>query len=277
MHSIRISFLLICLLFSSVSMRSQDAMDGSSEPDSKIQVLNFGTFHMGYTNDANTTEFDQNNKENQRRVHEIAASLAAFKPTIIVVETEPSYDAILQEAYAAYLDNPDMFIERPTEVELLAFEIGRIANARQVYGIDHQMYYNYRIAGEIENTVDSATVNDYYSNPLRLTPELIADEDTLSLLENLVLSNNDKYLDFLLTINADIMTYAATDENFEGADEAAKYYQRNLRMYTNLNRIPMNSDDRVFLLLGASHTAFFRDFIKRSPKYEMVDTYEYLK
>ena len=80
-----------------------------------------------------------------------------------------------------------------------------------------------------------------------------------------------------MTINADIMTHVGTAEGFEGADESAKYYQRNLRMYSNLNRIKLNKDDRVFILLGASHTAFFRDFINRSPKYEMVNTFDYLK
>jgi len=33
----------------------------------------------------------------------------------------------------------------------------------------------------------------------------------------------------------------------------------------------------VFILMGASHTAFFRDFISRSPKYEMVKTFDYFE
>lgn len=36
-----------------------------------------------------------------------------------------------------------------------------------------------------------------------------------------------------------MLTHAGTKYNFEGADEAAKYYQRNLRMYSNLNRIEL--------------------------------------
>jgi len=89
--------------------------------------------------------------------------------------------------------------------------------------------------------------------------------------------NHDRTLDFLITVNADMLTHAGTDNGFEGADEAAKYYQRNLRMYSNLNRIKLNEEDRVFILMGASHTAFFRDFISRSPKYEMVNSFDYLK
>jgi len=73
-------------------------------------------------------------------------------------------------------------------------------------------------------------------------------------------------------MNAEIMTHVGTSGNFEGADEASKYYQRNLRMYSNLKRIKLKKEDRVFILLEASHSAFFRDYISRSPKYELVRT-----
>lgn len=244
----------------------------------KIKVLNFGTFHMGFTTDANTTEFDENNKENQKKVHEIAKQLSSFKPTVIVVETIPENDNALQKEYEEYLNNPDMFFQSPSEIELLAFELGRISDTKRVYGIDHKMGYNYMIAMEIENQIDSNWINQYYKNPMEFYPEINkANEGQSSLLEKLINANHDSYLDFLIAVNADMLTHAGTHKNFEGADEAAKYYQRNLRMYSNLNRIPLEKDDRVFILMGASHTAFFRDFMSRSPKYQMVNTLNYLK
>lgn len=243
----------------------------------KIEVLNFGTFHMGYTSDANTTEFDEHNKENQRQVHEVAQMLAEFKPTVILVEVPPKYDGWLDSTYNAYLKDPKMHFDRPDEVELLAFELGRLSNTKRIYGIDHKMSYNYNIGNQITNTIDPVTYNSYNEDPYSYYPEVNLNEDSLSLLDRLKVGNHDKYLDFLITINADILTHAGTDENFEGADEAAKYYQRNLRMFSNLNRIELSKDDRVFILMGGSHTAFFRDFISRSPKYEMVNTLDYLK
>ena len=74
-----------------------------------------------------------------------------------------------------------------------------------------------------------------------------------------------------------MLTHAGTEKGFEGADEATKFYQRNLRMYTNLNRIQLNKNDRVFILMGSAHTAFFRDFFSRSPKYKMINTFDYLE
>ncbi|SNR15478.1 DUF5694 domain-containing protein [Tenacibaculum jejuense] len=243
----------------------------------KIEVLNFGTFHMGETSDENKTEFDENDKENQKAVHKIAAMLAKFKPTVILVETRPEYDEKLQALYKEYVKNPNMKFKNPNEVELLAYELGRLSGTKRIYGIDHKMSYNYKIAGEINNEIDKEMLYKYYQNPIPFHTNLKVDRDNLSLLNQLKFSNHDLYLDFLITVNADMLTHAGTKKGFEGADEAAKYYQRNLRMYSNLNRVKLTKEDRVFILMGASHTAFFRDFISRSPKYKMVNTFDYLK
>lgn len=243
----------------------------------KIPVLNFGTFHMGFTTDGTTTKFDEHDKKNQLAVHEIAKKLAAFKPTVLIIETPPKNNGFYQEQYEAYVKDPDMFFKDPSEVELLAYELGRLAGTEKIYGIDHKMNYNYRVGESIDNQIDSLTYNSYKKNPFYHTPDLQVNRDSLDLLGKLLLTNHEQYLDFLITINADILTHAGTKGEFEGADEAAKYYQRNLRMYANLNRLHLTEKDRVFILMGASHTAFFRDFMSRSPKYQMVPTFDYLK
>jgi hypothetical protein len=243
----------------------------------KIPILNFGTFHMGETADLNKTEFDENDKKNQLSVKEIAAKLALFRPTVIIVETPPSYDKKLQAEYTDFIVNPKMVFKDPSEIELLAYEIGRISGTKQIYGIDHKMGYNYLIGDEIVNAIDSVWYTKYYKNPLEFHPEVNIKQDNLSLLDKLKLTNHNEYLDFLIAVNADMLSTAGTVNGFEGADEAAKYYQRNLRMYSNLNRLNLTTNDRVFIIMGASHTAFFRDFISRSPKYKMVNTFDYLK
>ncbi len=267
-----------CIEENSTSRDSgQRAKESTVKNIDKIPILNFGTFHFGYTPDASTTEFDEHNKENQRQAHEIADKLSKFLPTVILVESVPEYDKELKIKYESYIKNPRMSFENPTELELLAFELGRLSGTKRIYGIDHSMGYNYNIGNEMENSIDSLWHNKYYENPLSYHPEVYVDEDNLNLFEKLKLTNKNRYLDFLITVNADMLTHVGSKEGFEGADEATKYYQRNLRMYSNLNRIELDKNDRVFILMGASHTAFFRDFISRSPKYKMVNTFEYLK
>lgn len=276
-----VSFLLGTVILFSFYPYNPDTSNQKEHIDQqvsdKVEVLNFGTFHMGFTTDANKTEFDENDLENQQRVHAVAEKLAEFDPTVIIVEQEPTENESIQEEYEQYRDNPDMTFENPSEIELLAYELGRLSGTDRIYGIDHKMGYNYRIGQQIDNQVDPEWYNRYYEDPLSFHPSIDVNRDTLSLQKKLELMNTDEFLNFLITVNADMLSHAGTKEGFEGADEAAKYYQRNLRMYSNLNRLDLNSGDRIFILMGASHTAFFRDFMRGDPKYEMVDTFQFLK
>jgi len=276
-----LNILILSLFFSCENQQKNEEKNDESmiiEPKSSaIEVLNFATFHMGYTNDARSMEFDENNKKNVDSIHQIAQILSIFKPTVIVVETTPDYNEILQRNYSTYLKNTNTDFEEPNEVELLAFEIGRLSEVKQIYGIDHKLEYNYRIGSEIVNSIDSTTHNNFQSNPFKSVPNLNPFENGLSLKEKLIRMNHPKLLDLLITANADILTYAGTENGFEGADEAAKYYQRNLRIYSNLNRLKLNNNDKIFILSGGSHTAFLREFMERDEKYEMINTFDYLK
>ena len=106
-----------------------------------IPVLNLGTFHMGETTDASKVEFDEHNEDNVNEIHEIAKKLAAFKPTILIVESLLKNQDNLEQSYQKYLHQPDMKFERPDEIELLAFEIGRLAGTQRIYGIDYKEEY----------------------------------------------------------------------------------------------------------------------------------------
>ena len=244
--------------------------------EKKIQVLNFATFHMGSTSDAHSTEFDEEDEQNQIEARAVAERLADFEPTIVCVEVPRERNAELAEAYEAFLERPDEASTYYGEVGLVAFVVAYYADLDRLYGIDHKLSYNYRIAEQVDNAIDPATLADFSEDPFRSWPELRVDEDALSLRDKLRHFNKPAFLDFLITVNADMLALAGTEEGFEGADEAAKYYQRNLRIYSNLNRIPMTPDDRVLIISGGSHTAFLREFMQRSPKFEMVETAKYL-
>ena len=103
------------------------------------------------------------------------------------------------------------------------------------------------------------------------------DFDKANTLDKLKIINHPENLDFLINVNADILTYVSTPGKYEGAEQAAELYKRNLIMFSNLNRIPLAKNDRVFILMGATHTAFFNEFMKRSPRYELANIFQYLK
>lgn len=270
------TMILLTMLFGATCLRAQKGIDIiPGKFDTLIPVLNIGTFHMSYTNDEHSLEFDEHNGENIRQVHELAKKLAEFKPTVIIVELPPKYNAELLKTYEAYVKNPEMKFEQPSEVELLAYEIGRLSGTKRIFGIDYQESYNYQIGSSLPQSKDIEVHNKYVQQMVKYANSSI--EEKLTVGELFCLMNTQEYRDFMITINADILTHVASEGKAEGADEAAKYYHRNLVMYSNLNQIELKKEDRVFILMGASHTAFFHDFLMRSPKYEEVNSMLFLK
>jgi len=284
------TILLLCLLFLSCNTKneSQELKNKSltEQKSDKIKVLNFGTFHFGYTPDANKTEFDEHSDDAQKEIREISKMLAEFKPTIICIENLPKFNDEINKAYQEFLNTPSTLNTNYGESSMIGFDIGRLSNVKKIYGIDNHMGYNYSVGDFIENSpdhenaIDSKTYLQLTNEPFKEYPEMAkreANYDKLSLLEKLKLINEPIHLDYSINTNADKLLYVGIDDGFEGADNAAIFYHRNMKIYSNLNRIPMTKKDRVFIIMGAAHTAFLREFIRRSPKFEMVNTLEYLK
>ncbi|MBQ4914203.1 hypothetical protein J8L85_07130 [Maribacter sp. MMG018] len=257
-----------------------------AQENDKIKVLNFGTFHFGYTPDANKTEFDEQSEEAQKEIREISKMLAEFKPTIICIENLPKYNDEINKAYQEFLSDPAILNTNYGESSMIGFDVGRLSHVKKIYGIDNHMGYNYSVGDfienspDLENSIDPKTYLQLTNEPFKEYPEIAKREknyDQLSLLEKLKLINEPVHLDYSINTNADKLLYVGIDDGFEGADNAALFYHRNMKIYSNLNRIPMTKNDRVFIIMGTAHTAFLREFIKRSPKFEMVNTLQYLK
>lgn len=264
---------LVMVMTSMKIFAQQKPLAASNRFDTAIAVLNMGTFHMGFTSDASKTEFDEHNADNVKQVHAIAKMIADFKPTVILLEALPEETEALQKNYAAYVKNPAMKFAHPSEIELLAYEVGRLSGTQRIYGVDYKQGYNYMVGNTIKYK-DTTTVRGY----MRMLDVLEKQypEDKMTVLDHLRISNHPQYLDMLMNINADMLTHIATEGKWQGAEEAAKFYHRNLVMYSNINQVELTKNDRVFILMGATHTAFFNMWLQRSPKYKPVSVFDYL-
>lgn len=280
-----LTLIIICSCNNKIQDKSNQTKVSESSESSKIKVLNFGTFHFGYTPDANKTEFDEKNKERQKEVREISKMISKFQPTIICVESLPKNNDKLNELYQDFLGNPSELDTKNGEISMIAFDVGRLSKTNKIYGIDNHMGYNYSVGDfierspELENSIDPKTYLEITNDPFKDNPNMKERQenyDSLTLLDKLKFINEPLYLDHSIVTNADKLLYVGVEDGFEGADNAAIFYHRNMKIYSNLNRIKMDKDDRVLIIMGAAHTAFLREFIKRSPKFEMVNTLEYL-
>ncbi len=199
---------------------------------------------MGETSDANSTAFDEKDSKNQKDIRDLARKLAAFSPTIIIIEDRPKNDSTRKADYMNYLKNPKKRFKDPDERELLAYEVARLSRAEKIYGIDFKEGYDYQIGGKVKHTMDKSTNNRYWK--LIEENEKKNPEEGIPFYDLFKLNNHPQYLESMININADMLTYISSKGKSEGADEAAKFYHRNLVIFSNLNQIPLEKRPDIY-------------------------------
>jgi hypothetical protein len=241
------------------------------------KTLLLGTWHMGYTSDANKSNYYASLPERRKEITELAAQLAKeFRPTKILVEVTPERQQYMDSVYNDYLKNPKDLSSYGGEVGLLAFQIARESDAT-LHAIDYKMGYDYGRIGQMADSLNTPAVTKYYAQLMPLLRKAAQLEKTATTKQLYRFTNSPEYISFLKHANADLLTYVNTDGNFEGADVAADFYKRNLRMFANINRLDITPEDRVLILQGATHIAFFHEFMNYSPVYDVVEVQAYLR
>ncbi|WP_105003075.1 DUF5694 domain-containing protein [Tenacibaculum sp. SG-28] len=268
------NFIITVVSIVSISINAQTLSDikFNSAEIKKIPVLNFATFHMGKTSDANKTTFDEFDKKNQKEAQEIAKLLAAFKPTVILIEDIPENNEFRQKELQEYLKNQSLNFKNISEIHLIAFEVARITGIEKIFGIDHIMGYDYNSQFQKINAEKDPFIMRYFQHVHAQQSKM----KNFNLLERLIVTNTNEALDFIYNINADLMTYVKDDPNLKGAETAAKMYERNLKIFQNINQLNLNENDRVFIISGSAHASFLKDVMQRSVKYKLVNTLDYL-
>lgn len=71
-------------------------------------------------------------------------------------------------------------------------------------------------------------------------------------------------------------TWVGFPDHHAGADMAAQWYKRNLRIYANIWHALEESDDRLILLIGQAHVWSLRSFFRGNPDFEVVPVKEVL-
>jgi hypothetical protein len=72
--------------------------------------------------------------------------------------------------------------------------------------------------------------------------------------------------------------YEENPGDFTGVDfETGRWYNRNLRVFRNIQRIPHNSEDRILLIIGREHLNLLNLFFDTSREFELVSPLPYLE
>jgi hypothetical protein len=169
------------------------------------------------------------------------------------------------------------------EIEQIGFKLAKRLNQSNIYPVDYQMWMDGRTPAEIAPPVVKAKLPKTApsASESEARPAWIVHEEEVfkksSVLEYLRYLNSDEarrpdhasYLDMLLPDD--------TDAPYGHADLVTNWYKRNIRIFTNINRVTKFPGDRILLIIGSGHETILRDFAQRSNNFCLVDAEDYLK
>lgn len=265
----------------------------------RIQVAVLGTFHFGATTDTHAMAFaDLFSEQRQGELADVRARLAAFGPTRVFVEHEPSRQAHWDSVSTAFHRG-----ELPTGNSLRneIFQIGvRLAEETGLPGVT---CVDYQIPDPDEPGYAPRTASEAaYATYLSGTYEALSDslgktnESFFSLPRPATGFKADSLLrilplrDYFVRLNSPDVVRAYGYENFNywalaygqgeeyvGADFVVNYWlSRNVKIYQNVLRHASPDDGRILVLIGSGHAQMLMDLFRSNPYFEVVEVSDVL-
>jgi hypothetical protein len=240
----------------------------------ETQVLLLGTFHFENPGlDYVKSEVpDVMSPERQKELAALAEALRRFKPTKVMVEWPVSLQSELHAQYAAYREGNRALTRN--EVDQIGFRLAALEKLDTVYAID--------VKGEmdISPVIELAQKNH---------PEVMAKFGTL--MENdiqpqMKMQTEKPLRESLLFINDParmqrghemyvMMTEVGDAANPVGAEQAAIWWTRNIRIFGHLARIE-KPGDRIVVIFGSGHMPILDQLVRDMPGMKVVAARDFL-
>ncbi|MFA6126779.1 MAG: DUF5694 domain-containing protein [Bacteroidales bacterium] len=274
----KIMILFFCSLLISNNLSGQDV---KIPPKTKIMTL--GVFHFNYPNlDVITTPKDKQisvlDEPFQSEIIAISKALEEFNPTIIAIENTPENQNKIDSLYLLYKLNK--WILKKDESCQLGFRIGARLNLPRIYCVDNPGKHYENIESLLNDSIRLSAFEHYYVNsPDSIYNPSIPSKKIASIIDALYEANNPDHIrEQLATYLLIPFKYEEQPGDFTGADfETGRWYNRNLRIFRNIQRIPHGPEDRILLIIGSGHLNLLNLFFDISREFEFVSPLPYLK
>ena len=246
-----------------------------------VKVMVLGAYHFSNPglDLVNAEADDVLAPQRQAELAALADRLAAFRPTVVAVESTRRSDGLLSDGYKAFA--PEDLTTNPDETVQIGYRLANRLGLTRVYAIDEfegeiDFFPFDRVQALAERTGQMDTVTSMIASVEANAKEFEAAQkrETIS---QLLARHNDP-----LTIRKqhDDFYYGLLSLS-DGPDHAGAalnygWYARNALIFSNLVQVT-EPGDRVVLLYGAGHAYWLRHFVEETPGFELEETMDYLR
>jgi hypothetical protein len=251
----------------------------------RAQLLILGVYHMDNPGQdaVNLQADDVRSPKRQRELDQLIEKLARFQPTKIAIEA-PYRNDTWPERYKKYLAGD--YVPGRNEIEQIGFRLAKKLGHPTLYPVDYPMWMNGWTPSEMElarpNPKWDATSSATTAPAPAAQPEKPLSEEDRILQQStiteyllrlnsteMIEKNHSGYLNMLLPADG-VGIYAKTDL-------VTNWYKRNLRIFTNINRIAQFPQDRILLIIGAGHVTILNQLGEAAPYFCPVSASDYLR
>lgn len=219
---------------------------------------------------------------NQQNIERIVEQLQLYQPTKIFVEWQPSKQPEVDLAFQKYLKN-ELFIKSlPNEVYQLGFRLAKRLKHNKIYMFDDQTPFIGSLTNfsfESFQTYAKKHDNGFYN---RLEPTIISHFEqnqiilkSVPLFEEFALRNSPQ----AQKINAERMhayeNRVGIQQNWIGADWLGRWYQRNVRMSSNVLKATQNND-KILIIVGDNHKWVLDFLFEQMPEFTVKSSWKLL-
>lgn len=263
------------LLFLSILL--VNALLAQVDTAARTKVMTLGVFHFAYNNldVVKTAKEDQVSvldEPYQSEIIAIARAIEEFKPTIIAIEVQQPKQRVMDSLYQSYVVGNHAL--KRSEVQQLGFRIGKSVGIPTLYCVDDwgAHYPNVMALFTDSLRADRFTSFQLASHKATRAPRIG------SIIGELEKRNNPVAVqESLAGYLQGIFLYEEKPGDYVGVDfQSGRWFNRNLRIFRNVQRIPKSSNDRVLLIIGADHINLLNYFFDVSHEFELVSPMPYL-
>lgn len=242
----------------------------------KPAVLILATYHMDNPGRdvMNVQSDDVLTGKRQKEIREFVNLLKRFNPTKIAVEM-PFGSAKLDEQYGLYLRGAYQLTRN--EIDQIGFRLAKELNHRKIYGVDAEgafdigRVFEFAAANNQQETVDRGIAigkrQVAEANKLIQTSTITEIYKAL----NDQRRNNESHQAYLM------MSRIGKDKQYPGVNLLADWYERNLKIFSNIQRITESKNDRILVIIGGGHVKLLQQFVEDSGEYNLEKASKYFQ
>ena len=199
-------------------------------------------------------------------------ALGRFGPTKIAIELPATSEARLDSLYREYRAGRRELSR--SESEQLGFRLAAILGHDAVHPIDFRNDFPFGAMMEYARVHEPEFVSFVEEELVRIEAEAERLQRENSVGEILRFLNDP---DQLARDHGTYMRFAGVGagDTYVGADVVVNWYERNIRIFANLQSIA-EPGDRILVIFGSGHASILRELVASHPEMIPVDALEYL-